>query len=176
MLIIDNETGAMLRAIRRFGSIPGKKALQKVMYFANLENPLFSFEWNKFGPYSEELKYTFDAALMAEQIDVEPEELMTRKGQQFNMKLSQQGQRLIEAIPPDEPTENGINFAYELLNEKNPRQMELLASVHYIVSNSNSEIDPEEIYETIDLLKPNAGFTLEDVQEALAELEEFNLI
>ncbi len=70
---------------------------------------------------------------------------------------------------------SSIDFTYELLHEKNPRQMEILASVHYIIT-YDCTLDPEKIQQIIYQLKPQSNFTLEEVNEALTILHKVNLV
>ena len=71
--------------------------------------------------------------------------------------------------------DDAIDFSYELLKNKTPRQMEILASVHYIISYDNS-LNAERIWKIIDRLKPTANFSLDDVTNALNELKDKQLI
>lgn len=176
MVFEGNNSYAILYAIKRFGSIPGKKALQKIMYFANLKTQMFSFQWNKFGPYSEELKYALDDCIMEELVDVNPIDLLTRDRRQFNMELSNKGLDLARSLDLDDPAKDSIDFAYEVLRNKNPREMELLASTHYIVKYNDRETDAEYVYEILSKMKPYAGFTRIEVVDSIRELKKLGLV
>ena len=41
-----------LRAVEAFGTVRGRKALHKVLYFANLKQHLFKYQWYRYGTYS----------------------------------------------------------------------------------------------------------------------------
>jgi len=173
---LEGNSYAILYAIKRFGSIPGKKALQKIMYFANLKTQMYSFQWNKFGPYSEELKYALDDYILEELIDVTPIDLLTIDRRQFNMKLSSRGLDLAQSLTLDDITKASVDFAYEVLREKNPREMELLASTHYIMKYNDRETNADYVYEILSKLKPYAGFTRTEVAGSIQELKNLQLV
>src|SRR5438093_9175809 len=57
----------LLHVLQRVGNLPGKKAMQKLVYFLK-ESGLdirFQFQWDKYGPYSAELA-TYADDLVAE--------------------------------------------------------------------------------------------------------------
>lgn len=143
----------MLYSISKFGKVPGKKALQKMVYFANIKTNSFVFRWHKYGPYSEELKYDLDAAIMEKLVHVEPVPLPKNDGIQFDIKLSIQGRRALRATPITKEMKTAVELSYKLLNHKGSREMELLASVHYII-NQKSYHDEEDIWNSISELKP----------------------
>jgi uncharacterized protein YwgA len=129
------KVNSLMYAIQKFGSVPGKKALHKIIYFANLKAEIFPFQWHKYGPYSEELNYVLDDTIMEQLVEVAPTNLLVRTGQQLNMKLSSRGLDFLESsAPSDTSIKKAVDFAFDILNGKNPRQMELLASTHYIVT------------------------------------------
>lgn len=43
MLLSENNFANMLYAIRKFNSVPGKKALQKILYFAKVKSNIYLF-------------------------------------------------------------------------------------------------------------------------------------
>lgn len=176
MTIKENKNYAVLYAIRKFGSIPGKKALHKIMYFAGLKANIYTFQWNKFGPYSEELTYDFDDGVVEGLIDVNPTNLKSRDGKQYNMQLSHHGLDTLNSFELDEVTKRSIDFAYKILVEKSPRKMELLASTYYIVKHDDYKNSQSDVYETLKMLKPRAGFTKEEVTDSIHELQSLSLI
>ena len=174
-----NKDYALLLSIKKFDVVPGKKALHKINYFANLKTDLFMYEWRNWGPFSQEVQQFFDDAYLDNVILVE-EEVLGNSSIQYNIKLDQKGYKILENLEHNQNLnkkmiDNAIDFSYELLKNKTPRQMEILASVHYIFSYDNS-LNVERIWKIIDRLKPNANFTQEDVQRALNELKEKKLI
>ena len=174
-----NKDYALLSSIRTFNIVPGKKALHKINYFSNLKTELFMYEWRNWGPFSQEVQQFFDDAYLENIISVQ-EETLANSGTQYNIQLDQKGSQILENLEKEEELhkeeiDSAINFSYEFLNGKTPRQMEILASVHYIFSYDNS-LNVERIWKIIDRLKPDANFTQEDVQRALNELKEKKLI
>lgn len=174
-----NKDYALLSSIRTFSVVPGKKAFHKINYFTNLKTDLFMYEWRNWGPFSQEIQQFFDDAYLENIISVQ-EETLANSGTQYNIQLDQKGFQILENLEKDEnlnkeEIDDANNFSYEFLNGKTPRQMEILASVHYIFSYDNS-FNAERIWKIIDRLKPTANFTQEDVQSALGKLRERKLI
>lgn len=173
---IPNKSSAVLYAIKKFDVVPGKKALQKIMYFANIRSSLFSFQWNNYGPYSEELNYIFEDAAIDGTIHVMPKSFSNSEIKQYNMELSESGSSGLESFKLDRKLKTSVDFAYKILRGKTPRQMELLASVHYIVNDNECNTDPEYVWSIINLLKPEQGFTQKDVMKAIEELKNLKLL
>ncbi|PBO85844.1 MAG: hypothetical protein COA77_01390 [Thaumarchaeota archaeon] len=168
-----NQEYTLLSVIDKFGTVPGKKALHKITYFTNLQTDDFIYRWNNYGPYSEEVQQFFDDAYLNDNIAVDEIQL-NNVARQYNTSLTEQGTTRLEYFrninnENYERINSSIDFAYNLLNEKNPRQMEILASVHYII-NYDCTFDSERILEIINQLKPQSHFTLEEVTEALTIL------
>lgn len=171
-----NKDAAMLYAIKKFKVVPGKKALQKILYFANIKTDAFSFQWNNFGPYSEELNFLFEDAAIDGVIEVTPKSFPNSEILQYNMRLSDSGLELLNCMKIDRKVKAGIDFAYRVLKGKTPRKMELLASVHYIIKNNDCNTDPRYVWEIITMLKPEQGFTQDDIISAIKELQSIKLI
>jgi len=173
-----NTEYAFFSAIEKFGIIPGKKALHKILYFTNLQTDDFIYRWNNFGPYSDEVQQFFDDYCLDNAISIQEEQL-NNFATQYNTSLEERGKRILETLRENprvnrERIDNAINFAYELLHKKTPRQMELLASVHYITSYDN-QLDDDEILRIINELKPESNFSLQEIEDSLASLHEFHL-
>lgn len=166
---------ATLYAISRFGTVPGKKALQKVLYFSNLKSNVFNFQWNTYGPYSEELQYLYDDAYLENVISVNKTPLQFTMGTQYDTTLSDKGKTYLKSLSKEPNIKKAVDFAYCLLKDKTPREMELLASVHYIASYEDTT-NSTKIWEIINELKPKAHFTKENVKEAVSELKAMKLI
>ena len=172
-----NKINSLLYAIQKFDTVPGKKALHKIIYFANLRAETYSFQWHKYGPYSEELNYILDDAIMEGLIDVTPTNLRVRNGQQLNMKLSSSGLDILKSShSTNTSVKKSVDFAYDVLSGKNPRQMELLASTHYILAESNDEMNAKSVWNVLMTLKPYSGYTQDEVTMAINELKNSKLI
>lgn len=161
---------AVLKALDMFGKIQGKKALQKILYFVDLERGVFPYQWNSYGPYSEEVKYMSEDMIMSNQIDVEPVQLATPGRTQFNMGLTGDGRARLASIGAVPELDSRIGFVHRLLAGKDPRAMELLASVHYIASYEDGKYS-DRIFDIITELKPGANFRRYDVDGAVRELQ-----
>jgi uncharacterized protein YwgA len=176
MLAIENKYTEMLYAIKKFGSISGKEALQKIMYFASIKSNTYSFQWNKYGPYSEELKHTFDYAIIEGTIDYYPIDVPTTYGQKFNIKLTGQGEELLSSSVLNNDTRESIDFAYQILKNKSPIQMELLSYVHYIGKRNDGKTNVLFVLDILRKLKPNVRFKQEDISSVIEELKELKLV
>ena len=168
----------LLNAIEKFGTIPGKKALHKILYFTNLQTGDFIYRWNNYGPYSDEVQQFFDDAYLDNITNVQ-EEILNNDATQYNTSLTQLGNQTLQSLKEDdsinhEKINNAIDFSYNLLQNKSPRQMELLASTHYIVS-YDKDLDSRQIWEIINTQKPESNFTLDEIEESLKELHDVNL-
>ncbi len=161
---------AILKTMKEFDKIEGRKALQKILYFINLEAKIFPYQWNTYGPYSEEIKYQLDDMVLDGRISVEKVELATRGRIQYNMKLTERGQSFLDSLEATPEIDSKIKNVHTLLNGKSPREMELLASAHYIATYKNGEYF-DKVYEIITDLKPNAGFKESDVDIAVNQLK-----
>lgn len=165
----------MLYTIHKFKSISGKKALQKILYFVNHDKDLLNFQWHKFGPYSEELKYMLDDAVLEGLVNISPINLTYSTGKQFNMKLTKQGDKYVNSSVIDQNLLTSIDSIYNFLHNENPRTMELLASIHYIISNTKIT-DNEKIFNIISDLKPESHFNKKEITEAKNKLLTNNFI
>jgi len=174
-----NRDYTLLSVIDKFGTVPGKKALHKIIYFTNLQTDDFVYRWNNYGPYSEEVQQFYEDASLDNIIQVK-EEALGGFATQYNMSLDQRGKKMLEELSKNKNTDfeeitPAIDFAYNLLHKMTPRQMELLASVHYITT-YDPNLDDDEILKIIDKLKPASNFSLQEVADALAVLCDNHLI
>ena len=82
----------------------------------------------------------------------------------------------LEILNFDRGIAHSIDFAHDVLQGKTPRPMEPLASVHYIIKANDCLTDTADIWEIIDALKPEQRFTEEDVEGAVQELRDADLV
>src|SRR5919198_2758197 len=176
MLATENKYSEMLYAIKKFGSIGGKDALQNIMYFVSIKSNTYSFQWNKYGPYSEELKHTFDYAIIEGTVEYYPINAPVTNGQKFNVRLTSQGEELLSSSVLNNYTKESIDFAYQILKNKSSLQMELLASVHYIGKYNGSKTNVLFVLNILRKLKPNVRFEQEDINSVIEELKELKLL
>jgi len=175
---VMNNDYTLLEIINKFGTVPGKKALHKITYFTNLQTNDFLYRWNNYGPYSEEVQQFFDDSYLNDIIAVDPKPLKNT-AIQYNTSLTKEGNVLLQQMKSENKTvkriDSAIDFSYTLLHDKSPREMELLASVHYI-ADYDCTYDTERIWEIINKLKPESNFSKEEVEESLNILKKFKLI
>ncbi len=174
-----NREFTMLSVIERFGTVPGKKALHKIIYFTNLQTEDFLYRWNNYGPYSEEVQQFYEDSSLDNIIKVR-EETLGGSATQYNMALDQSGRNRLGELTNNDNIDrerilSAVNSSYELLHEMTPRQMELLASVHYVTT-FDPKLDSRRIWEIIDKLKPESNFSLEEVEGSLTVLCNNHLI
>jgi hypothetical protein len=87
---------------------------------------------------------------------------------QLNISLTKNGKSIIANNKLPQNLAKSIDNIHNLLKEKKPREMELLASIHYI---AKDEIEIEEIYNILLQLKPESEFTEDEITASRIELE-----
>jgi uncharacterized protein YwgA len=175
MLATENKYKEMLYTIKKFGSVSGNEALQKIMYFVSIKSNTYSFQWNKYGPYSEELKHAFDCAIIEGIVEYYPINASVTNGQKFNIRLTSHGEELLNSSVLNNHTRKSIDFAYQILKNKSPIQMELLASIHYIGKYNGGKTNVLFVLDILRKLKPNVMFKQEDINSVIEELKEHKL-
>ncbi|GEM_PF-5143079 len=168
----------LLYLMDKFDIIPGKKALQQLIYFINLHVGRYKFKWNRFGLFSEELSYILDDLVFENYVSIIPENHFT-KLRYYNLCLTESGKRYLEKVRIDKKTKRIISYVVDLLRDKNPREMELMASVHYIATwakCSDKKLTLAFTYKLIRDLKPDSGFSKADVMNTIQDLEKYKLI
>lgn len=164
---------AVLKSVQTFGSVKGRKALHKILYFTNLKTNMFKYQWYTYGPYSPELAYKIADHVCDKSLDVQEHGSgdMTR----YDMSLSAGGSKLLaRASHPD--IDSALDRVHALLHGMSPRQMELLASVHFIVMSGHEQSKAGQVLKS---LKPASDFKDDEIRwaveflagGALAELE-----
>lgn len=164
----DRAEYAVLKALDTFGRIEGRKALQKILYFVNLDRGIFPYQWNSYGPYSEAVKYMSEGMAADGQIRVKPMPVGAG-GAQFDMELTDEGKERLGSLEAVREIDSAIGRVHRFLGGKSPREMELLASVYYIASYDRDKYS-DKVFDVITDLKPKANFTKHDVDEAMREL------
>ena len=169
---MEQKDYSILKIMDEFGEVNGRKALQKILYFVSLETRLFSYQWNTYGPYSEELKYHIGDMILNK--DVRVNKTSPTGYTQYDMKLSDDGKRRLESMTGIQSIDNEVAKAVGLLKGKNPKKMELLASVQYIATCRDGKYR-NKVYGILNALKPKK-FTQSDVNEAESLLQKSQLI
>ncbi len=150
----------------------GKKALQKSLYFFNLKWGLFSFRWADYGPLSGEIQQIARDLQATGRITVT--DIETQKQDVFlkSMKYVQK--------PPAFTTplkiEAALDETMEFVAGRTSRDLELLASVHFWAKKRQDGDIVDYVYFALEELKPDAGFTRENVASAIDELRKNSLL
>ena len=151
----------------------GKKALQKSLYFFNLKSGCFSFRWADYGPFSGEVQQIVRDLEAVGRVKVGRVE--TRKQNAFlhRVEYVQKEPQLEVSSDLDESLDATMGF----VAEQSSRDLELLASVHYWAQRHTHEDNlTTYIYNVLKMLKPDAGFTEDDINDAITTLKENNLL
>lgn len=154
--------------------IMGKKAFQKSLYFLNQHHNIFKFGWGDYGPFCTEIQQIAEDLKANGKIIVK--EIPTKKEGAIiqNMTFSQENNTDFSETEFPSDLEKLITNVTKFLSGYKPRDLELLASVHYWAKKEQFFTDKytaEYIYEKLLELKPDAGFTEKDVDKALTTLE-----
>lgn len=174
--LIDEQNRILLHVVKKFRIVQGKKALHKILYFLDLDLHKFSYRWDNYGPYSQEVKYLFEDAVDDGFLDIDPIPLKNKNAKQYNMSISEKGIDFTNKNTLNSSLKGKIDNVYNILKDKTPRQMELLASVHYIIKDNGCKTEPEFILDVIRSLKPESGFTLKDIKKSILQLKDFQLV
>jgi len=154
--------------------IMGKKALQKALYFLNQDHNIFKFKWGDYGPLCGEIQQIVEDLSANGKILIK--DIPTKKQDAIikNMKFSVDNNPNFSDIefPPDVVA--SVDKVTKFISGYKPRDLELLASVHYWAKKRQvltDEYDSGYVFEKLLELKPDAGFTVKDVEKAIDTLE-----
>ena len=151
----------------------GKKALQKSLYFFNLnDNSHFSFRWANFGPMSSEVQQIVYDLEAVKRIEITP--VQTKKPGAALHVLKYIQKVPSSEIPPD--LNEMLNNTMKFVAERNSRDLELLASVHYWAKRSDGKDVVTYVHQMLTELKPKAKFTKTDVEKAIQELKKHRIL
>ena len=156
--------------------VNGKKALQKSLYFLNQNNALFYFRWADYGPFCGEIQQIIEYLIAGE--DVKVDEVKTKKKGAIIQRMRFVQNKYTRINVPKEIQEN-LDKIVKFAAGKNPRDLELLASVHFWATRQQDEenkYSDEYIHDKLIKLKPDAGFTIHDVQGAIDTLKTENFL
>jgi hypothetical protein len=154
--------------------VMGRKSLQKSLYFLNNHHNKFHFKWGAYGPTSE-LIQQISVDLMAG-VRVSVEEIPDKKGFIIeNMTITQEGNDYLSHVkfPPD--LEQYVEKVIQFLTNRDPRELELLSSVHCLAKcrqlYDGEKYTADYIYKTFDDLNFDTSFALKEIQYAITTLE-----
>ena len=153
--------------------VHGKKALQKSLYFLNEKFHFFGFRWGDYGPLSDEIQQIAGDLIARGNITVT--KIPTKKDGIFvqQMKYSSKDDSYFENLGIPNELDSELNEIIKFTAGKSPRNLELLASVHYWATRQQDLLDEysvEYVLEKLTELKPDAGFKQSDVESAIETL------
>ena len=151
--------------------VNGKKALQKSLYFLNQSNALFYFRWADYGPFCSEIQQIIEYLIAGG--DVKVDEVETKKKVAVIQRMRFVQNKYTKINVPKEIQEN-LDKIVKFTAGKSPRELELLASVHFWATRQRDEenkYSEEYIHDKLTKLKPDAKFTIHNVQNAIDALK-----
>ena len=156
--------------------ILGKKGLQKSIYFFNLKHNRFSFRWADYGPLSGEIQQIFHDLAYGNRITIKDIKTGKENASIKNMLYVKHSLDFEGFLPElDKTLDEIVKFTAGLV----PRELELLASVHYWAQKQQELTDEytvDYIHEKLTGLKLDAGFTSADVERAIQYLKDGNFL
>ncbi|SRR6266567_2372127 len=182
---LDPFDGILLYALNGSGTLPGKKVLQKLAYLLKQAGlPVrFRFQWDKWGPYSQELAYYVDDLVAEGLVKSTPAPVRVPHegtgGVQYNFSITDKGKEALgQSAPSDEESEK-IQHVLKLVKEVSPQNLELYASVHYLVTFYSTKSDrarfPEGLDSLMEVYKPGR-FTPQEVKAVYYVLKQYGLL
>ncbi|RDV83900.1 type II toxin-antitoxin system antitoxin SocA domain-containing protein [Ammonifex thiophilus] len=154
--------------------LPGKKALQKLAYFAQAEGaPIsFSFHLHKYGPYSPEMEDVLADLRFFEKIEIRATGF-DRETEIFPLSV---GEEKFEYLSPEDlAVAEAVVSKY---GEFSPQYLELLATVHLIARDQwvfGNRHDREDIIATAWWTK-KPKFSRDEVERAYEKLKELGAL
>ncbi|SRR6266446_2325044 len=182
---LDPFDGILLYTLGRSGTIPGKKVIQKLVYFLKEAGlPVrFRFQWHKFGPYSEELAYYVDDLVAEGLVQSIPTPIGLNEddasGLQYNFRLTEKGKGILSDLRIQTQEAKKVQLILDLMKDVSPQNFELYASVHYLVKFYSTKQERTRFPEGLDSLmedyKPGR-FTSQNVRAAYHVLKQRGLL
>lgn len=158
----------------QINGIMGKKALQKSLYLFNLKYDIFSYKWGDYGPISAEIQQiaedlTSSGYVTVTDIDTKKQEAVIK-----NMKFVPEKNQYFSEKKFPEDIDKDLTEIVRFIAGRSPRDLELLASVHFWAVRQQDLLDEytvDYILDKLTELKPDAGFTRKDIEYAIGILE-----
>ncbi len=153
--------------------IRGKKALQKSLYLFNQKFRIFGYRWGDYGPLCGEIQHIVEDLITKG--DVSITEIPTKK----EIAVIQHLQSFVSDVSIPSEIETEIDNIVSFVADRTPRDLELLASVHFWAERQQELMDEysiEYVLEKLAQLKPEANFTQKDVEYAIDVLEEHHYL
>ena len=141
----------------------GKKTLQKSLYFAGPDNGPFRFRWEDYGPYSGEAMQIAHDLVASGMMSID----RVKAG---GSGIPDKGMRCVSVLPdfavPD-LVDTALERAVKFAAGRTPRDLELLASVHFWARRVSRKDAVRYSCMMLDGLKPYSVFTNEEVAGAI---------
>ncbi len=153
--------------------------MQKITYFTNLEIRRYRFQWDRYGPFSQELSYQVDDMARESYLDLTSEPLVIRQGSRIDICLTERGKKKLQEEKLPLIYKKRIVFVHDFLKNKEPREMEILASVHFIIATYyklGRKLSARMVWEEISRVKPDSQIRLYEGNKAHCELRSGNLL
>jgi uncharacterized protein YwgA len=153
----------------------GRKSLQKSLYFLNQHHDTFHFRWGDYGPLCEYVQQIAVDLKARGQINMEeiPTEKQGAKIQNMIFLPKRNDDFSDIKFPPD--LERYVEKVIQFLTNRDPRELELLSSVHCLAKcrqlYDGEKYTADYIYKTLTKLKSDECFTLKEIQYAITTLE-----
>ena len=153
----------VLKALEAFGPVRDRQMLDKIVYFADLKKRMFAYMWAPYGICSFDLLLWMDehARYLFNEGD-------QTEGTEHDLTLSAHGSDLLDGECYEE-IDSAVKWTRDLMDGMSFRQMNLLASVHFIAQPGQT---PNQVHETILGIAQAADFTVDDVGWAMTTLSE----
>lgn len=181
----DPFDGILLYTLKRSGTLPGKKVIQKLVYFLKEAGlPVrFQFRWDKWGPYSPELAYYVDDLVAEGLVKSTPTPVPFyregTRGVQYNYSLTSKGNETVPKLTPTTEELEKVSKVLKLAKEVSWQNLEMYASVHYLVKFNSTRSDrmslPEGLDDLMEVYKPER-FSPQDVKMAYYVLKDHGLL
>ena len=155
----------VLAILRKIDPIYGRKALQKKIYFAQVLglNLGYDYKWYKYGPYSFDLADEIDFYMSIGEITTDVED--------YHRILVNATE--LPALDRDELEK--IKKLNNLTKDMVPDDLELMASIHFLVYEAGLGKNKREVFQKLEVEKP--GKFTEPKKEAMwRKLKSFGLI
>ena len=151
----------LLKAVEAFGTVKHKDTLNEILYFANLKESVFEYHWGARSVYSEEVGHRISGHVYGSF------EAKDREDAERDLSLSDYGLQLLE-LDRYEEIDSAVEWARDLLRGMSPRQVKVLASVHFVSWRDQS---PAALHARIQRMSFKGDFTVEEVAWAMQFLE-----
>lgn len=183
MLKVIDRDSIVLRLVQKASpeGVEGKIPLQKMLYFFSRRQGGIYYRWEHRGPFSPVIHGVISYLINTCKIRAEPVPAgrdgatISRMTYPVHAGGSNGGASLVRI--PDEferELDSVLEFAGRVDYKRRPREMDLLASVHFLAASylkRDGRYDAERVNDHLAALDPKAGFDLEDVKRAIKILE-----